>query len=100
MKYDIVRNTPVARFWYKGTHTHPVRRTVLVIESTKEYLRGYELREGRIVRTAGKAPIKTYRRERIARGASLRVDSPIRKLYPQKSTLVRKTLLDVIESGA
>ncbi len=100
MKYDIVRNTPVARFWYKGTHTHPVRRTVLVIESTKEYIRGYELREGRTVRTAAKAPVKTYRRDRIARGASLRVDSPIRKLYPQKSTLVRKTLLDVIESGA
>jgi hypothetical protein len=99
MKYEIVRNMPVARFWYKGTHTHPVRRTVLVIEQTREYIRGYELREGRTVRTAGKAPVKTYRRERIARGVSLRVDSPIRKLYPQKSTLVRKPLLDVIETG-
>lgn len=100
MKYDLVPNSPVARFWYKGTHTHPVRRTVLVIESTKEYIRGYEIREGRIIRTAGKAPIKTYRRERIARGVSLRTDSPIRKLYPNKSTLVRKNLLDIIESGA
>lgn len=100
MKYGLVRNTPVARFWYKGTHTHPVRRTVLVIEQTREYIRGYEIREGRNIRTAAKAPVKTYRRERIARGASLRVDSPIRKLYPQKSTLVRKTLFDVIASGA
>ena len=99
MKYEIVRNMPVARFWYKGTHTHPVRRTVLVVEQTKEYIRGYELREGRIIRVAGKAPIKTYTRSRIARGVSLRVDSPIRKLAPQKSTLVRKPLLDVIESG-
>jgi hypothetical protein len=100
MKYEIVRNMPIARFWYKGTHTHPVRRTILVVEQTREYIRGYELREGRIIRPAAKAPVKTYRRERIARGASLRTDSPIRKLYPQKSTLVRKTLLDVIEVGA
>ena len=100
MKYEIVRNMQVARFWYKGNHTHPVRRTVLVVEQTRDFIRGYELREGRNIRTASKAPVKTYRRERIARGASLRVDSPIRKLYPKKSTLVRKTLLDVIASGA
>jgi hypothetical protein len=100
MKYEIVKNMPVARFWYKGTHTHPVRRTVLVVEQTKEFIRGYELREGRTIRTAGKAPVKTYRRDRIAKGVSLRTDSPIRKLAPNKSTLVRKPLLDIIESGA
>ena len=100
MKYKLVRNFPVAKFFYKGTHTHPVRRTILVVEQTREYLRGYELREGRIVRSAGKAPIKTYSRDRIARGNSLRVDSPIRKSHPNKTTLVRKPLLDLIETGA
>lgn len=99
-KYDLVSNLPVARFWYKGHHTHPVRRTVLVIESTREYLRGYELREGNVVRnTLGKAPVKTYRRNRIARGRQLRVDSPIRKMSAEKSTLQRTNLLNLLEVG-
>ena len=100
MKYQIVNRLPVAKFWYKGTHTHPVRRTVLVIEQTKTFIRGYELREGRNLRTGTKAPIKTYLIRKIAKGVSLRVDSPIRKLAPDKSTLVRKPLLDLIEAGA
>lgn len=99
MKYNPVTNYPVARFWYKGSHTHPVRRTVLVIESTKEYITGYELREGNTVRVGAKAPVKTYCRTKIAKGESLRIDSPMRKLNPKKSTLVRKTIWDLIESG-
>lgn len=100
MKYEIVKNMPVARFFYKGTHTHPVRRTILVIEQTREYIRGYELREGRTIRTAEKAPVKTYTRSKIAKGASLRTDSPIRLANPNKSTLVRKPLFDIIKTGA
>lgn len=100
MKYQVVKNLPVARFWYKGTHTHPVRRTVLVTESNRNYICGYELRDGNIVRTATKAPIKSYRRDKIARGISLRVDNPQRKLAPTKSTLVRRPLIDVVEVGA
>lgn len=100
MKYEIVKNLPVARFWYKGSHTHPVRRTVLVTESNKNFICGYELRDGNIVRTASKAPIKSYRRDRIAKGVSLRTDSPLRKLAPKKSTLVRRPLIDVVEVGA
>lgn len=100
MKYPIVDHLPCARFWYKGTHTHPVRRTVLIVEQTRDTISGYELREGRVIRTAGKAPIKTYSRSRIAKGNSLRIDNPIRKLHPNKSTLIRKPLLDLIETGA
>jgi hypothetical protein len=100
MKYDLVPTRPVARFWYKGSHTHPVRRTVLVIESTKEYIRGYELREGNVVRTAGNAPVKTYTRSRIARATSLRMDHPLRKIDPNSRTLVRLPLMDIIEAGA
>jgi hypothetical protein len=99
MKYEVVRNTPVARFWYKGNHSHPVRRTVLVIEQTKNYIRGYELREGNHVRIASRAPVKTYRRDSIAKGQSLRLENPIRKSAPQQTTLVRKPLMDLIEVG-
>ena len=100
MKYDLVEVNPCARFYYKGTHTHPVRRTVLIIEDKPEYIRGYELREGTNVRSAAKAPIKTYNRDKIAKGEDLRQESPLRRLYPNKSTLVRKTLFNVVESGA
>jgi len=96
MKYNLVDNVPVARFWYKGNHTHPVRRTVLVTESTRDYIKGYELRDGNIVRVASKAPVKTYKRSKIARGANLRKRQ---KAPLNKSTLVRRPLLDLIESG-
>ena len=36
LQYEVIKNMPVARFAYKGTHSHPVRRTVLLIENTKE----------------------------------------------------------------
>ena len=100
MKYNIIEELPCARFYYKGTHTHPVRRTVLIIEDKQEFIRGYELREGKIVRSALKSPIKTYRKDKIAIGEDLRLESPIRKLFPKKSTLIRKSLFSVIESGA
>lgn len=100
MKYQVVKNLPVARFWYKGTHTHPVRRTILVTESTRNYISGYELRNGNIVRTVAKAPIKSYRRDKIAKGISLRINNPKRRLAPNQSTLIRRPLIDIVEIGA
>jgi hypothetical protein len=97
MKYNLVDNVPVARFYYKGNHTHPVRRTVLITESTRDYVKGYELREGNVVRLASKAPIKTYNRNKIAKGVNLRTSN--QKLISNKSTLVRRPLMDLIESG-
>jgi len=97
MKYNLVDNVPVARFWYKGNHTHPVRRTVLVTESTKTYIKGYELRDGNVVCTASKAPIKTYNRSKIAKGLNLR--SKPKNVNLKKTTLVRRPLMDLIEVG-
>jgi hypothetical protein len=73
---------------------------VLVIEENREMIRGYELREGRNVRSLNQAPIKTYNRSRIAKGRQLRVDSQTRKEAPDKSTLMRKNLLNLIAEGA
>jgi len=98
MKYNLVENYPVARFWYKGTHTHPVRRTVLVTESTKTHLSGYELRDGNIVRQAINAPVKTYTRKKIAKGRNLRARQKS-VINLSKTTLVRKSLMSLIESG-
>ena len=50
-KYNLIKTQPVAKFFYKGqSHTHPVRRTVAMIENTPNYIRGFELREGAEVR--------------------------------------------------
>ncbi len=98
MKYNLVENYPVARFWYKGTHTHPVRRTVLVTESTKTHLSGYELRDGNIVRQTINAPVKTYIRKKIAKGRNLRARQKS-VINLSKTTLVRKSLMSLIESG-
>lgn len=99
MKYNLVSNLPVARFWYKGNHSHPVRRTILVTNQDEETITGYELREGGKVRPAKYAPIKTFTRSKIAKTSNLRSDNPLRKKSEAKSTLIRKPLLDLIESG-
>lgn len=99
MSYKLAKTLPVARFFYKGNHSHPVKRTVLVIESDRNILTGYEIREGAEIRKLGKAPIKSYRRDRIAKGKNLRSDSQQRAKMPTKSTLVRKQILDLLENG-
>lgn len=99
MKYNIVSNLPVARFWYKGNHSHPVRRTILVTTQDKDSITGYELREGSKTRPAKYAPVKTYSRAKIARTNNLRQDNPLRNKGQTKSTLIRKPLIDLIESG-
>lgn len=99
MRYNIVHSLPVARFFYKGNHSHPVRRTVLVTQQDSESITGYELREGSKTRIAKYSPIKTYIREKIAKTSNLRNDNPLRNAPNPKSTLVRKPLIDLIESG-
>jgi hypothetical protein len=99
MKYNIVSDLPVARFWYKGNHSHPVRRTILVTTQDKNSITGYELREGSKIRPAKYAPVKTFTRSKIAKTNNLRQDNPLRKKGQIKSTLVRKPLIDLIESG-
>jgi len=99
MKYNIKSKLPVARFFYKGTHTHPVRRTVLVVQQNENTITGYELREGNETRPGNKAPIKTYCRNKIAKTSSLRLDNPLRREKNGKSTLIRRPLMDLIESG-
>lgn len=91
---DVVRCLPVADFYYKGpSHEHPVRRRILVTKSTRNLLTGYELREGNLAREVDDAPIKSYRKDRIATRRQCRIDSAARKVgKPNESTLIRKSL--------
>ncbi len=99
--YSLVRNLPVARFYYQGSHSHPVRRTILVIESTSRKITGFELREGSEVRDYRSAPIKSYRRVKIAKikqcGRRLRKRVDLRQ--HNKTTLQRVSLVDLVKKG-
>lgn len=99
IEYKSSNKMPVFRFWYKGSHRHPVRRTCLVLKTTAKIITAYELREGNEVRLLPKAPIKTYRRDKIAKGKNLRTNHPLRKKKPEKTTLICKSLIDILESG-
>lgn len=63
--YPIVRNQPIAKFRYRGSHSKPVRRTVLLTEINRGTFTGYEVRDGNTVRDLGKAPIKSFSRDEI-----------------------------------
>lgn len=63
--YPIVRNKPVAKFRYRGDHSKPIRRTVLITEITPDVFTGYEVREGNELRSLEKAKMKSYSREKI-----------------------------------
>jgi hypothetical protein len=103
--YDLVKKQPVARFYYKGGHTHPVRRTVLVIEETPTLIKGYEFREGSTVRDADAAMlnVKSYRKDRIAKWGDykrLRMSYKTFLKSPKASTLERFPILVMFKEGA
>lgn len=103
-KYALTRNQPVARFFYQGQrHTHPVRRTVLVIESTPTLITGYEMREGATTRSFGQAPVKSYRKDRIANINEIDSRRTLRKETPRSkqkdTTLTRSDLMSFVTDG-
>lgn len=97
--YEVVRNRPVARFYYQGNHSHPIRRTVVVTKSTRQYIEGYELRAGNSVRDMSDAPIKRYNRNGIATQDKLGARKH-RQPGPAVTTLERQPIFDLLRTGA
>ena len=95
--HEPVRNRPVAKFFYKGTHSHPVRRTVLIIENMPNYIRGYELREGSETRSLKDAPIKTYRKSRIATQKQCRPCKS--RTRDEVTTFQRMSVIDLLKTS-
>lgn len=100
MSYGIVKNKPVAKFYYQGNHNRPIQRTVLITEADGTKFTGYEVREGNTVRTVEDAPVKSFRRDQIATREDLRSDSALRKtLKNGESTLKRMSITAAEEAG-
>lgn len=101
--YPIVRNMPIADFYYPGSHSHPVRRKVLVIERSSKIIRGYELREGSVSRAWKDAPIKSYSRSKISKIQDLDKRRVLYRETPEnergKTTLVYRCAVEVIKEG-
>lgn len=96
---------PVARFFFQGRHTHPVRRTVLLTGETKDNLIGYEFREGSTVRDAAEAlwHHKRYPKNEISRWGDykrLRLSAKGWWRDPQASTLERTSIISLFKDGA
>jgi hypothetical protein len=100
-EYKFVKDSPVAKFYYKGDHTHLIRRIIVIIESNEKLITGYELREGSCVRQFKDAPIKSFRKDRIAKVKELDQRRRIVSvLNPSKTTLKRFPLNELIRNGA
>jgi len=104
-EYELVRNQPVAKFYYQGSHSHPVRRTILLIKdkTNNNIMVGYELREGKTTRNLENAPIKSFRRSDISSYGDyvrLRYSQTNKKRKKSESTLTRTNLMNLIRTGA
>lgn len=103
--YDLVAKKPVARFFYKGHHSHPIRRTVAIIAETTGLIIGYEFREGSKVRSVEEAldKIKSYRKDKIAKWGDyqrLRMSTRTFLKSPDLSTLERFSIRSMFTQGA
>ena len=90
--YELVSRNPVAKFYYQGNHSHPVRRTVLIVEETKTHITGYEFRCGTEVRTRGEAmsKIRSYKKDKIAKWGDYSRLTKSSKNFMKRSDLYRK----------
>jgi hypothetical protein len=88
--FCLIRNLPVWKFFYKGTHSKPVRTTLAVTEVRGDVVKGYVLRRGNeVCSRLQDAPIKSFKKSEIAliKGS-------------KKTTLSKHTLTDLIVNGA
>ena len=101
--YEILRNKPVAEFDYEASHSHPVKRTIVIIKDglkNPKIMTGYEIREGLTTRSLKNAPIKSFRKDKIATIGQLDLRRNTRKNAKanelDKTTLRRSNLLHLI----
>lgn len=98
----VLRKKPVAKFFYQGNHSHPVRRTVILDQNTSEYISGYEIRSGNDVFTLQDAPYKKYIKSKIARVGDysrIRRTKKYMNISADTTTLERLELLEVINNS-
>jgi len=97
-EYDVIGTKPVAKFFYQGNHSHPVRRTVLLISEDKDRLTGYEIRAGKHLSSVRKAKVKTYLKERIAKIGDYSRIRCLRRYADKKDSDTTLEMLGLVEA--
>jgi hypothetical protein len=88
--YNLVRNLPVWKFYYKGTHSKPIRTTIAVVENKGNVVTGYVLRRGNeVCARLQDAKIASFNKKKIA---------PVKG--SKKTTLSKFNLTELIINGA
>ncbi len=102
MKRNLLKTKPVAKFFYKGSHSHPVRRTVLLDTVTSTHIGGYEIRCGNETFSLQDAPYRSYSRNKIAKSGDycrIKRTRKYKNLSDSHTTLERMELVDVINNS-
>ena len=88
--YGLIRNLPVWKFFYKGTHSKPIRTTIAVVENKGNVVTGYVLRRGNnVCARLQDARIQSFKKSDIA---------PVKGGVA--STLSKHNLAELITNGA
>lgn len=88
--YCLIRNLPIWKFSYKGTHSKPIRTTIAVVEVKGDVVKGYVLRRGNTVFSRLQdAPIRSFKKSEIAPAKN-----------GNATALRKQTLADLIVEGA
>ena len=98
--FNLVRNLPVWKFYYKGNHSKPVRTTIAVVSNNSKVVTGYVLRRGNeVCNTLQDAKIHSFKKSEIAKiGQVSRLASTNKST--NKTTLTKHSIVDLIVSGA
>lgn len=95
----LVRNLPVWKFFYKGSHSKPIRTTLAVVAVTPTVVTGYVLRRGNeVAPSLQTAKIQSFKKSGIACMGQVCADSRKSK-DANKSTLTKHSIVDLISNG-
>ena len=95
----IVRNLPIWKFYYKGSHSKQIRTTIAVTKNDKNIVTGYVLRRGnQVCNRLQDARIQSFKKSDIARNDQ--VDSLKSSKNSNDSTLNKYSLVDLVANGA
>jgi len=97
--FNLVRNLPVWKFYYKGTHSKPIRTTIAVVTNNANVVTGYVLRRGNeVCSRLQDAKIQSFKKSGIARiGQVSRLAS---SKANNRTTLTKHSIVDLVVSGA
>lgn len=96
----LVRNLPVWKFFYKGSHSKPIRTTIAVVQNNSNVVTGYVLRRGNeVCARLQDAKIQSFKKSEIACLGQVCSTSKKSK-NANKTTLTKHSIVDLIATGA